>query len=584
MIKYVLPILGIFAWTLSLPAAEAEASKPATSKITHVTVYPNSALVTREVDTPAGVGTFELVVAPLPPATVDSSLYSEGAKGIRVLATRYRSLPIKEDTREEVRKLQAEIKVLQEEIQTVQSDISAIQQNMQMIAKLEEFTSATTKMATDKATLDSSTAINLAKFVMETRTQKAKELVQKQQDMQTKRDQLSFKERQIRSLASGISRVDRSAVVVVDKTQAGAGKVRLNYLVNAASWRPSYKLRAGKEEKDGVQLEYLSAILQQTGEDWTGVSLTLSTAEPALNAAPPDLTMLAVAVVPLGSAGDPMVTKRQAKDISDQARNYRAMAQMEGNRDKQQAAAKLWNDAAALDACQDLIFNDDMKRRGKFANEGVSVTYKVSTTLSIPSRNDEQVVEVAKIDLKPDYYYKAVPVLTSHVYRQANLTNKSEYVLLPGNATMYQGSDFVGRLTMPLVAIGEQFTVGFGVDPQLQVQRELVDKSRVPQGGNMIYKYDYRILVSSYKAKAVKLQVWDRLPHAETESVGINVVKVSPELSGDPLYVRESKPKNLLRWDLTVEPTMNGEKAKAVTYQFQMALDRQKTISGFAAK
>ena len=51
-----------------------------------------------------------------------------------------------------------------------------------------------------------------------------------------------------------------------------------------------------------------------------------------------------------------------------------------------------------------------------------------------------------------DFFYKAVPVLTPHVYRQANLTNSSEYVLLPGQATMYLGTDFVGRMDLPLVA------------------------------------------------------------------------------------------------------------------------------------
>ena len=62
----------------------------------------------------------------------------------------------------------------------------------------------------------------------------------------------------------------------------------------------------------------------------------------------------------------------------------------------------------------------------------------------MPSRNDEQVIEVARLELQPEYYYKAVPVLTTHVYRLADLTNKSKYVLLPGEATMYIGSDFVG--------------------------------------------------------------------------------------------------------------------------------------------
>ena len=55
------------------------------------------------------------------------------------------------------------------------------------------------------------------------------------------------------------------------------------------------------------------------------------------------------------------------------------------------------------------------------------------------------------------------------MYRLAKLTNKSELILLPGEATIYVGNDFVGRMNLPLVAAGEPFVAGFGVDPQLQV-------------------------------------------------------------------------------------------------------------------
>src|SRR5712692_10053851 len=95
------------------PANPGAGVKLATSRVTAVTVYPNSALVTREVDVPEGLGTLELTVTPLPPATVNSSLYTEGTDGIRVLTTRFRTRPILEDTREDVRKLQDELKQLQ---------------------------------------------------------------------------------------------------------------------------------------------------------------------------------------------------------------------------------------------------------------------------------------------------------------------------------------------------------------------------------------------------------------------------------------------------------------------------------------
>jgi uncharacterized protein (TIGR02231 family) len=233
---------------------------------------------------------------------------------------------------------------------------------------------------------------------------------------------------------------------------------------------------------------------------------------------------------------------------------------------------------------EELVAANRLNPAGGADIEGPSVTFHLRTRFSVPSRADEQVLEVAKLDLTPEYYFKALPILTPRVYRLASLANKTEYVLLPGEATMYVGTDFVGRMNLPLVAIGEQFTAGFGVDPQLQVQRQLVDKSRSTQGGNQVLKYEYRILVNSYKGEPAKLQVWDRLPKAENETAGIELVKATPALSTDSLYLREERPKNLLRWDLTVEPTTNGEKATPIRYEFKMELDRQMQISNVLSK
>ena len=185
--------------------------------------------------------------------------------------------------------------------------------------------------------------------------------------------------------------------------------------------------------------------------------------------------------------------------------------------------------------------------------------------------------------MEPEIYYKAVPVLAAHVYRLADLTNKSNLVLLPGEATMYQGSDFVGRMNLPLVAIGEQFTVGLGVDPQLQVQRQMVDKNRTTEGGNQVFKFEYRILVQLQGGAGEGAGLG---PSAARREGGRRhqPAKTAPELSKDGLYVRESRPNNLLRWDLKVEPTMNGEKALPINYEFQMALDQQMSIGGFQSK
>src|SRR4051794_18631798 len=66
-------------------AADPPAVKLAASKVTQVTVYQNSALVTRDVAVPEAQGVVEVIVSPLPPATVLTSLYAEGGTGMRVL-------------------------------------------------------------------------------------------------------------------------------------------------------------------------------------------------------------------------------------------------------------------------------------------------------------------------------------------------------------------------------------------------------------------------------------------------------------------------------------------------------------------
>src|SRR5579862_433240 len=113
----------------------------------------------------------------------------------------------------------------------------------------------------------------------------------------------------------------------------------------------------------------------------------------------------------------------------------------------------------------------------------------------------------------------------------------------------------------------------------------MMDKTRSTQGGNQVLKYEYRILVSSYKPAKVQLQVWDRLPVAhETETTGVSLLKATPELSKDTLYLREQRPNNLLRWDLEIEPSMSGEKALAINYEFRLELDKQMLINILQSK
>ena len=69
------------------PKAKPNEPKSSPSKVAKVTVYPNSALVTREVEVTKGEGLTEVIVSPLPARIVANSLFSEGSDGLRILST-----------------------------------------------------------------------------------------------------------------------------------------------------------------------------------------------------------------------------------------------------------------------------------------------------------------------------------------------------------------------------------------------------------------------------------------------------------------------------------------------------------------
>jgi hypothetical protein len=233
------------------------------------------------------------------------------------------------------------------------------------------------------------------------------------------------------------------------------------------------------------------------------------------------------------------------------------------------------NRAAARGQADELrVAGDQNPGAGLAEKDTPSVTFQVAGRLDIPSRRDPQLLEVSRIELASDYLAKAVPVLTPRVYRLAKLTNRSQFVLLPGEATVYVGGDFVGRMTMPLVAAGEPFIAGFGVDPQVQISRRLVRKTRSVQGGNQIFDYEFRIGLRNYRNMPVTIQLWDRLPRAHGETVAVNLIKTSAELSADPAYQRTSRPDNLLRWDLTLPAVTVGEKTIYLTYEFRLEYAR----------
>jgi uncharacterized protein (TIGR02231 family) len=207
--------------------------------------------------------------------------------------------------------------------------------------------------------------------------------------------------------------------------------------------------------------------------------------------------------------------------------------------------------------------------------EGPSLSYQLAGAVSLASRADQQMVRILQTNFESRFYHVATPVLTSYVYREAELKNKSDQDFLAGPITVYLDGRFVGRGEIPTVARGQTFVVGFGADPQLRARRELADRREDIQGGNRELSLEYRLVIENYKEEEVRVRVVDRLPYSERAGeVRVKLGELKDPLSADALYVRTEKPKGILRWEITVPAGATGKDARMIEYGFTADFDR----------
>jgi len=560
--------------------------------ITSVIVYRGQALVTRTIEIPSGGGDMELLLENLPEKILPESLYAQSGGTVSVLSVRYREKVVREDMREEVKALQGEILALKKQIQNAGFD----QQNcMDRIDRYRE----QWKLSVDSANADLNRGIlqpeavqKLTEFLETKSIELHKESVRLVNEKQDLERRLAEAEKKLNELQQGQQRVNRQALVYIARADNAKASISLSYLVRDANWQPQYNLRAMPEQK-AAGVEYNALVQQSSGEDWSNTTLALSTAEPMMISTAPSLEPM---MVTLGS-GEAMMMQQVAQQpvpqaggmgvagFADQGQYFDSLIRSKReNIGKGIKAARELNQIAISNQMIELEADrrqmEQMQKRAAVVarTEGVSVMYALKGKLSLPSRTEQQILNIASFECPGQYVFAASPLLTDYVYLQGEITNTGNTILLPGPASMFRNGEFVGRSDMKLVTSGQTFTAGFGIDSQIQVVREFVDKKIETQLGSRYNEQHYRIALSNYKAGPVAVRLLDRVPWTENGSLSIELKNVSHPLSEDAEYLRTEKNKGILRWDLQLDGGTFGPKATIVTYCYGMKYDKSLSI------
>ncbi len=565
---------------ISFVAVAAFAETPTTAgTISKVTVYRGQAQVTRSIEIDLPAGTSELVVRDLPSRIVPESLYAQTSGNLKVLSVRYREKAVSEDTRQEVKQLDDRIDQVTKKLKYAERNRALADQQWAMFEKLKDFTIAAAKGDLSRGLLTFEPVAKLTELIEKKGLEYNQQIMELEDNIAQLQKELELLDRQRKELTSGSSRTEREAMLFVSKEDRKKATIELNYLVNNANWQQQYNLRADPA-KQSVLIEYNAVVNQNSGEDWNGVALSLSTAEPTMVSEPPVLEAMLVGL----ARTDPAQQQEQQRLFTDeenvrkQQRARRSNIRL-GNWANEDLNRLAGDNQFFLFNASEVDVRAFQKQIAQVSRvEGISVTYNLPGRLSLPSRSDQQLVTIASISARAEFTLVAMPLLTDYVYLQAELLNESDRILLPGEASMFRNGEFVGKSRLPQVTMGEKFTAGFGIDSQVQVAHELEEKKTRIQGGNRIDTYNYRIALNNYKDADVKLRLLDRLPYTETDSIKIELEKTNPDLSKDPEYLRTSRKKGILRWDLNLKPKTVDENATIVKYTYTMEYDRNMQI------
>ncbi len=507
------------------------------SRIVAVTVFPDQARVTVEGNAELPDGIHRLIINELPIGLLAESVRvsGRGEADVRIQGVDVTTIHYEETPSKLIQSLMSEIETLEYELAKLSDEASTIKAQLEYLNGLRSETKEYAR-ALSRSKADVDYQASLTNFFREQDRQlrlEARELSNEEKTLERRLKKLNEDLEQNRSAKRPIR---RQILVDVEVASTGSFQLEASYIVRDASWDPLYDVRLSTAgEKPSLEITSLAQVVQETGQDWTDIALTISTTRPAINQRIPILNPWYVGPPeprPMRSRGMPMVAASPAQ--AEEPEDTIALS-----------------DGVADEFVAGHFAGDRKVARHVFAEAGITelaVVYHISRRSDIPSDASPRKVTLAENRFEPELDYLAIPKHTNAVYRRIKAVNNSSVPLLPGSASLFSGEDYVGNTEMEFVPIDAEFELLIGVEDSIVVKRELVqqDVDKVRLRDRRQLSYGQKIEFNNLLQKEVKIELQDHIPTSRHEDIKVRLLEAQPEPS-------EQTDLNMLTWEITVQ-------------------------------
>ncbi len=432
------------------------------SRIDAVTVFRSGARITRVTKLELPGGPARVLLRGLPVDLDDDSIRVEG-KGsakARVFGVTVERVTAEEAPAAEARAVEERLEKLQDEDRALQDRTQAAQARIELVRSLrstyseERSKNLAVRGVTPKEWSD------LASYV----ASELADATTDQRKVEIGRREVARKVAQARADLEKVQakrgKTTKAVAVEVEAEKAGTFEVAVSYAVGSAGWQPVWDARLAPESST-VELAFFGSVWQRTGEDWSEVSLSASTAQPARGLYVPTLDPRYL------TRYEPRpqpVLRKSAPMGAAPAPSARAIMREESDELASAGESKLAYATATVE-------------------EGLlSASFRTARRETVDGSGQARKVALARFPLKAQVVRTAAPRVEAAAFLTAKVVNDTGIPLLAGVAGVYVGDEFVGRTSLAATPPGGELELAFGADERVEIDRKVLDRRHESAG------------------------------------------------------------------------------------------------------
>ena len=536
-----------------LPALSAAADLTAASRIDAVTVYRSSARVTRAAHVEVQPGPARVLLAGLPDLLDDDSIRVEG-KGsakARVFGVTVERVTGAGAAQAEARAAEERLERLQDEDRGLDDRVKAAQARLRFVESLRSTYSEERAKNLAVRGVSAKEWSDLAAFVAGETATAGQEIRKTEAARRELAKKIAQARAELEKVQAKRGQTTKTVAVEVEADRAGALDLAVSYVVNAAGWQPIWDARLAPETST-MELSFLGSVWQRTGEDWQGVTLSVSTAQPGRGLFVPELQ-------PVWLQKFEPPPPRPRKALSAPAAAPMARAETKAGYAPEEDKADTFEAEVAQASVQEGL---------------LSATFTAPRRETVDGSGQARKVPLARFPLKAQIVRTAAPRVDASAFLTAKAVNETGFPLLAGMAGVYVGDEFAGRAPLPATPPGGEIELAFGADDRVEIERKVLDRRHESAGlftKDEVFVYRVRTSVKNRWAAPVAVKLLDLVPVSRDEKIQVKV------LEGTTAATREDPERPGVRvYELALAP----REEKVIELRYEVRYPRGFPITG----